>query len=123
VKITITNYDKTYSVECDNDADIESVGDMFKGLLVSMGYHPSNVDELFNTEYRWFTQEERDQNMQGHIKYNYTDPDHPMYLAQEEEYMKKYNEGYTKGWAEAKHQDKVQKFQDNLYKNEEDMFN
>ena len=41
----------------------------------------------------------------------------------EEEYMKKYNEGYTKGWAEAKHQDKVQKFQDNLYKNEEDMFN
>jgi len=37
--------------------------------------------------------------------------------------MKKYNEGYTKGWAEAKHQDKVQKFQDNLYKNEEDMFN
>ena len=123
MKITITNYDKTYSVECDNDADIESVGDMFKGLLVSMGYHPSNVDELFNTEYRWFTQEERDQNMQGHIKYNYTDPDHPMYLAQEEEYMKKYNEGYTKGWAEAKHQDKVQKFQDNLYKNEEDMFN
>ena len=123
MKITITNYDKTYSVEYDNDADIESVGDMFKGLLVSMGYHPSNVDELFNTEYRWFTQEERDQNMQGHIKYNYTDPDHPMYLAQEEEYMKKYNEGYTKGWAEAKHQDKVQKFQDNLYKNEEDMFN
>ena len=96
---------------------------MFKGLLVSMGYHPSNVDELFNTEYKWFTQEERDQNMQGHKKYNYTDPDHPMYLAQEEEYMKKYNEGYTKGWAEAKHQDKVQKFQDNLYKNEEDMFN
>ena len=123
MKITITNYDKTYSVECDNDADIESVGDMFKGLLVSMGYHPSNVDELFNTEYKWFTQEERDQNMQGHKKYNYTDPDHPMYLAQEEEYMKKYNEGYTKGWAEAKHQDKVQKFQDNLYKNEEDMFN
>ena len=74
MKITITNYDKIYSVEYDNDTDIESVGDMFKGLLVSMGYHPCNVDELFNTEYKWFTQEERDENMQGHKKYNYTDP-------------------------------------------------
>ena len=62
MKITITNYDKTYSAEYDNDSDVESVADMFKGLLVSMGYHPSNVDELFNTEYKWFTQEERDEN-------------------------------------------------------------
>jgi hypothetical protein len=123
MKITITNYDKIYSVEYDNDTDIESVGDMLKGLLVSMGYHPCNVDELFNTEYKWFTQEERDENMQGHKKYNYTDPDHPMYLAQEENYMKKYNEGYAKGWDEAKHQDKVQKFQDDLYKQADDMFN
>lgn len=122
MKITITNYDKTYSVEYDNDADIESVGDMFKGLLVSMGYHPSNVDELFNTEYKWFTQEERDENMQGHKKYNYTDPDHPMYLAQEEGHMEAYNQGYAKGWDEAKHQDKVQKFQDNLYNQDDDMF-
>lgn len=123
MKITITNYDKIHSVEYDNDADVESVADMFKGLLVSMGYHPSNVDELFNTEYKWFTQEERDENMQGHKKYNYTDPDHPMYLAQEEDYMKKYNEGYAKGWAYAKHQDKVQKFQDDLYNQSDDMFN
>jgi hypothetical protein len=123
MKITITNYDKTHSVEYDNDADIESVADMFKGLLVGMGYHPSNVDELFNTEYKWFTQEEIDENRQGHKKYNYTDPDHPMYLAQEENYMKKYNEGYAKGWDEAKHQDKVQKFQDDLYKQADDMFN
>jgi hypothetical protein len=123
MKITITNYDKTHSVEYDNDADIESVADMFKGLLVGMGYHPSNVDELFNTEYKWFTQEEIDENRQGHKKYNYTDPDHPMYLAQEENYMKKYNEGYAKGWDEAKHQDKVQKFQDDLYNQADDMFN
>jgi flagellar biosynthesis/type III secretory pathway protein FliH len=123
MKITITNYDKTYSVEYDNDADVESVADMFKGLLVSMGYHPSNVDELFNTEYKWFTQEERDENMQGHKKYNYTDPDHPMYLAQEEDHAKAYNQGYAKGWDEAKHQDKVQKFQDDLYKQADDMFN
>ena len=122
MKITITNYDKTYSVEYDNDSDVESVADMFKGLLVSMGYHPSNVDEIFNTEYKWFTQEERDENRQGHTKYNYTDPEHPMYLAQEEDFMKKYDEGYAKGWGEAKHQDRVQKFQDDLYNQEDDMF-
>ena len=122
MKITITNYDKTYSVEYDNDTDVESVADMLKGLLVSMGYHPSNVDEIFNTEYKWFTQEERDENKQGHTKYNYTDPEHPMYLAQEEDFMKKYDEGYAKGWGEAKHQDRVQKFQDDLYNQEDDMF-
>lgn len=122
MKITITNYDKTYSVEYDNDTDVESVADMLKGLLVSMGYHPSNVDEIFNTEYKWFTQEERDENTQGHTKYNYTDPEHPMYLAQEEDFMKKYDEGYAKGWDEAKHQDRVQKFQDDLYNQEDDMF-
>jgi hypothetical protein len=122
MKITITNYDKTYSVEYDNDTDVESVADMLKGLLVSMGYHPSNVDEIFNTEYKWFTQEERDENTQGHTKHNYTDPEHPMYLAQEEDSMKRYNEGYAKGWDEAKHQDKVQKFQDDLYNQEDDMF-
>ncbi len=68
MKITITNYDKTYSVETDEDVDAESLADMFKGLMISMGYHPSNVDELFNTEYKWFTQEEIDENKQGHLK-------------------------------------------------------
>ena len=102
MKITITNYNKTYSAESDDDLDMEGVGDMFKGLLVSMGFHPSNVDDLINSEYQWFTQEERDENRQGHLKDN------------------KYNEGYTKGWDEAKHQDKVQKFQDSLYKQDDD---
>lgn len=106
MKITITNYNKTYSAESDDDLDMEGVGDMFKGLLVSMGFHPSNVDDLINSEYQWFTQEERDENRQGHLKDN------------------KYNEGYTKGWDEAKHQDKVREFQDNLYKqDDDDMFN
>jgi len=120
MKITITNYNKTYSAESDDDLHMEGVGDMFKGLLVSMGFHPSNVDDLINSEYQWFTQEERDENRQGHVKYNYTNPDHPMYLAQEEDFMKKYNEGYAKGWDEAKHQDKVQEFQDGLYKQDDD---
>jgi len=38
--------------------------------MVNMGYHPTNVDELFNTEYKWFTQEERDENMQGHLNFS-----------------------------------------------------
>ena len=120
MKITITNYNKTYSAESDDDLDMEGVGDMFKGLLVSMGFHPSNVDDLINSEYQWFTQEERDENRQGHAKYNPIDPNHPMYIAQEEDYMKRYNEGYTKGWGEAKHQDKVREFQDSLYKQDDD---
>jgi hypothetical protein len=68
MKITITNYDKTFSVETNEDVDAESLADTFKGLMVSMGYHPSNVDELINSEYKWFTQEERNENMQGHLK-------------------------------------------------------
>ena len=126
MKLSLTIHNKTFSVESEEQFDgsnINELAEQFKGLLVSAGFHPSNVDDMFNTEYQWFTEEERDENMQGHKKYNYTDPDHPMYLAQEEEYMKKYNEGYTKGWAEAKHQDKVQKFLDDLYKQADDMFN
>ena len=41
-------------------------------------------------------------NMQGHLKDN------------------KYNEGYAKGWDEAKHEDKVKAFQDDLYKKDDD---
>ncbi|MGI9357946.1 MAG: hypothetical protein ACR2ON_00915 [Paracoccaceae bacterium] len=68
MKITINNYNKTYSAETDEDLDAESLADIFKGLMINMGYHPSNVDELFNTEYKWFTQEEIDNNRQGHLK-------------------------------------------------------
>ena len=32
----------------------------------------------------------------------------------------KYNEGYAKGWDEAKHEDKVKAFQDDLYKKDDD---
>ena len=78
MKITINNYNKTYSVETDEDMDAESMADAFKGLLVSMGYHPSNVDELFNTEYKWFTQEEIEENRQGHLKQDLID-EHNLY--------------------------------------------
>ena len=68
MKITINSNGKTYSVETNDDINVEGMADIFKGLLVSMGYHPSNVDELINTEYKWFTQEEVDENRQGHLK-------------------------------------------------------
>ena len=58
MKILVTNYNKTYSVESDEDVDAEGLADMFKGLMVSMGFHPKNVDELFNTEYEWFPEDE-----------------------------------------------------------------
>ena len=44
-------------------------------------------------------------------------------MQQEKDHMDSYNQGYAKGWDEAKHQDKVQKFQDDLYREEGDMFN
>ena len=108
MKLSLTIHNKTFSVESDESYDGSNVNDLaeqFKGLLVSAGFHPSNVDEMFNTDYQWFTQEERDDNMQGHLKDD------------------KYNEGYAKGWDEAKHQDKVREFQDGLYKQyDDDMF-
>ena len=118
MKISITTNNKVHSVEDELGFDCTSIDEaveMFRGLLVCAGFHPSNVDNQFNLDYAWFTQEERDENMQGHKKYNYTDPDDPMYLAQEEDYMKTYNEGYAKGWDEALHNKKVQEFQDSLY--------
>ena len=68
MKITINSNGKTYSVETNDDINVEDIADTFKGLLVSMGYHPCNVDELINTEYKWFTQEEINENKQGHLK-------------------------------------------------------
>lgn len=70
MKISITTNNKVFSVEDELGFDSVSVDEaveMFRGLLVCAGFHPSNVDDVFNTEYTWFTQEERDDNMQGHL--------------------------------------------------------
>ena len=104
MKISITTDNKVFSVEDEYGFDCSTIHDaveMFKGLLVCAGFHPSNVDDAFNTEYTWFTEEERGDNMQGHLKND------------------KYNEGYTKGWDEALHNKKVQDFQENLYKQDD----
>ena len=59
MKITIEPYSGgTYTAE--NDADhINEIARMFKGLLVQVGYHPNNVDELFSEDLeRWFLESE-----------------------------------------------------------------
>ena len=106
MKITIEMNNKKYCVEEDHpfgDANVEEAVEMFKGLLVCAGYHPCNVDDIMETESPWFSEKEKQDNMQGHIK--------PQ--------SQKYQEGYAKGWDEAQHQMKVQDYQDNLYKQEE----
>lgn len=100
MKLSLTIHNKTYSIESDEGYDGSNLNDLveqFKGLLVGAGFHPSNVDDMFNLDYQWFTEEERNDNMQGHLKNG------------------KYNEGYAKGWDEALHNRKVQDFQNDLY--------
>lgn len=54
MKISITSYDKIYSVDTQSDGlPLDQVVDQFRGLLVSAGYHPQNVDEYFNTDSNW----------------------------------------------------------------------
>jgi hypothetical protein len=111
VKITINNYNKTYSAEVDDDMDVESIADIFKGLLVSMGYHPCNVDELFNTEYKWFTQAEIDNNRQGHLKRDIQ----PFMNAFKKGYEAKelQEQMYNQDLQEKSYQEKLNKIKDN----------
>ena len=63
MKLSLTLHGKIYSVESEDQFDGQEVSELveqFKGLLVNAGYHPSNVDELFNTEYQWFNNEDSD---------------------------------------------------------------
>ena len=70
MKLSLTLHNKTYSVESDDGydgSDVYELAEQFKGLLVSAGFHPSNVDSIFNLDYQWFTDEENEGNMQGHL--------------------------------------------------------
>ena len=96
MKLSLTLHEKTYSIASDEAFDgtnLNELVEQFKGLLVNAGFHPSNVDDMFNTEYQWFTEEERRDNMQGHLK--------------EEDIMEKLVRDR-----------KVQEFQENLYRPE-----
>jgi len=99
MKLSLTLHDKTYSVESDEQFDgsnVNELAEQFKGLLVSAGFHPSNVDDIFNIEYQWFTDEERADLLQGH--YNSHELEKMERLARDRQ---------------------VQQFQDNMYKGED----
>lgn len=117
MKLSLTLHDKTYSVESEESFDGSNVYDLaeqFKGILVSAGFHPSNVDSIFNLDHQWFTEEERNDNLQGHLKEDLSLHSRAFESSQQDEY----NKGYAKGWDEALHNKKVQDFQDNLYKHD-----
>ena len=70
MKLSLTLHGKTYSVESDDSfdgTDVYDLAEQFKGLLVNAGFHPSNVDSIFDLDDQWFTDEENANNMQGHI--------------------------------------------------------
>ena len=70
MKLSLTLHGKTYSVESEESfdgSDVYELAEQFKGLLVNAGFHPSNVDSIFNLDYQWFTDEENANNMQGHL--------------------------------------------------------
>ena len=105
MKLSLTLHEKTYSIDSDESFDgtnLNELVEQFKGLLVNAGFHPSNVDDMFNTEYQWFTEEERQDNMQGHL-------------------ISKENVSKSLEDLEKLAKDRrVQHFQDNLYKNDDD---
>ncbi len=71
MKLSLTLHNKTYSIESDegyDSTDVYELSEQFKGLLVNAGFHPSNVDSIFNLDYQWFTDEENEGNMQGHLR-------------------------------------------------------
>ena len=73
MKLSLTLHNKTYSVESDeafDGTDVYELAEQFKGLLVNAGFHPSNVDSIFSLDYQWFTDEENQGNIQGHISEN-----------------------------------------------------
>ena len=64
MKMSITIKNTTYSVESEDQFDGSDLFETilhFKGLLVSAGFDPMNVDKYFSeVGSPWFTQKERD---------------------------------------------------------------
>lgn len=108
MKISLTLHNKTYSIESDegyDHGDVYELAEQFKGLLVNAGFHPSNVDSIFNLDYQWFTDEENEGNMQGHLR--------------EHSRAYEYHEQLEKVKdveAEERMQKRIDEFQNNMYK-------
>ena len=93
MKLSLTLHNKTYSVESDDSfdgSDIYDLAEQFKGLLVSAGFHPSNVDSIFDLDYQWFTEKELEENLQGHIRENSRAYEYQEQLNSEGELDRKY---------------------------------
>lgn len=56
MKISITHYGNTTSFESErDDQDIAEMVSIIKGMMVSVGFHPSSVDNCFvGAEGEWF---------------------------------------------------------------------
>ena len=56
MKISITHYGNTTSFESErDDQDIAEMVSIIKGMMVSVGFHPSSVDDYFvGAEGEWF---------------------------------------------------------------------
>ena len=50
MKITVSSYGKTYTAELEQDSDFDACLDAIKGLLVSVGFHPTTVDWHIRTD-------------------------------------------------------------------------
>jgi Tat protein secretion system quality control protein TatD with DNase activity len=125
MKLSLTLHNKTHSIESDESFDGSNVYDLaeqFKGLLVSAGFHPSNVDSIFDLDYQWFTEEERADNLQGH--YQCADIQAEKRYAQKFESLSR-ESGFLDDPKDSDLFDKmsqdakVKEFQDNMYKPKE----
>jgi len=52
IQIIVKSDKKEVSLTLPTDCDITQLGEALKGLLVAWGYHPQNVDDLFNLD-KW----------------------------------------------------------------------
>ena len=120
MKLSLTLHNKTYSVESDDGydgSDVYELAEQFKGLLVNAGFHPSNVDSIFNLDYQWFTDEENAGNLQGHNPFADDDSSDPFGRGSDEDDPFKVSDGYLKMIAEEERKNKIDNFQNNMYKN------
>tara|TARA_A100001015_G_scaffold236493_1_gene268682 strand:- start:225 stop:413 length:189 start_codon:yes stop_codon:yes gene_type:complete len=59
MRITIEHYETEVSWEDHGSTDLAVIADGLKGLLVTVGCHPVEVDRLFNTEAKWQIEKEK----------------------------------------------------------------
>ena len=112
MKLSLTLHNKTYSVESEEQFDgtnLNELVEQFKGLLVCAGFHPTNADDMFNTDHQWFTEEERSDNMQGHL-YGSSKIVNDWYQECQNEHIVEDTE------AKERMQKRIEEWQNNMYK-------